>query len=214
MLATDDSMTAVHLAGVAVAIQGRMVLHPLDLAVRRGALTVVSGPNGAGKTTLLETIAGARSPASGTVRCDGVVAFVPQRTAIPDTLPLTVAEVVAMGTWGRRARRNTGNRAAVDAALAALGLTALRRSPFATLSGGQRQRCLLAQALARRADVILLDEPTTGLDDESARRITVAMDTELLRGATIMCVSHDPALRERADDTIRLDDGRMRDPTV
>ncbi|MCC4908541.1 ATP-binding cassette domain-containing protein [Microbacterium sp. cx-59] len=215
MLLVDDLLCAARLDGVTVTIGDARVLHPLDLRVRRGVLTVISGPNGAGKTTLLETLAGVRRPTAGTVDRAGVAAFVPQRTAIPDTLPLTVGEVAAMGTWGRRGRAapralsRSARRTAIERALDALDLAALRRTPFAALSGGQRQRALIAQALARRADLLLLDEPTTGLDDESAIRIERAMDAELARGATVVCVSHDAALRARAHDTVRIEDGRI-----
>jgi zinc/manganese transport system ATP-binding protein len=199
------------MTGVSVRIEGTSVLHPLDLTVAAGVLTVIAGPNGAGKTTLLETVARVRSPSTGSVQGGGSVAFVPQRTAISDALPLTVHEVIAMGTWGPRGGRipRADARERIGSAAAGLDLTDLLGRPFAALSGGQRQRALLAQALARRADLLLLDEPTTGLDDRSVARIHSAMDAELARGATILAVSHDRALCDRADALVRLEDGRM-----
>jgi zinc/manganese transport system ATP-binding protein len=204
------------MSGVSVRIDGATVLHPLELTIAAGMLTAIVGPNGAGKTTLLETVARVREPSTGTVWGAGSVAFVPQRTAIPDSLPLTVSEVVAMGTWGSRYRRPARDRARrrIAAAAAALDLDDLLRMPFAALSGGQRQRALLAQALARRADLLLLDEPTTGLDADSVARIHVAMDAELARGATVLAVTHDRALCDRADVVVRLDGGRIVGPAA
>jgi zinc/manganese transport system ATP-binding protein len=100
-------------------------------------------------------------------------------------------------------------RKRIAAAAAALDLDDLLRVPFAALSGGQRQRALLAQALARRADLLLLDEPTTGLDADSVARIHSALDAEIERGATVLAVTHDGALCDRADVVVRLDDGRI-----
>ncbi|WP_159501387.1 zinc ABC transporter ATP-binding protein AztA [Microbacterium sp. 18062] len=217
MIDVSARTDAAALDDVSVRIDGATVLHPLDLAIQRGGLTVITGPNGAGKTTLLETVAGVRKPATGVVRRLGFVAFVPQRAAIPSALPLTVREVVEMGVWGSvggwRLLGRAG-RVAVATAAEALGIERLMRRPFAELSGGQRQRALLAQALARRADLLLLDEPTTGLDDDSARRIQDAMDAETARGAAVLCVSHDRGLCARASRVIRLADGRLTRPSA
>lgn len=173
---------------------------------------MIAGPNGAGKTTLLEVIAGTRSPSSGTRTATGAVAFVPQRTAVSDRLPVTVRDVVTVGTWGRIGpwrRADADSRAAVDDALDRLGIAQLARTPFGALSGGQRQRALLAQGLARRADLLLLDEPTTGLDQDSGDRIRVIMSTEARRGAAVVCVSHDPAVLEHPDRLLYLTDGHL-----
>ncbi len=98
-------------------------------------------------------------------------------------------------------------RRAVDDALDRLGLMPLASQGFAALSGGQRQRALLAQGIARGAGLLLLDEPTTGLDTASAKRIRAIMRSEASRGVAVVCVSHDRAVIDDADRVVRLEDG-------
>ncbi|MGB6183231.1 MAG: zinc ABC transporter ATP-binding protein AztA, partial [Rhodococcus sp. (in: high G+C Gram-positive bacteria)] len=177
-----------------------------------GSITVIAGPNGAGKTTLLEVIAGTRPLTAGTRHATTAIAFVPQRTAVSDRLPLTVRDAVTVGVWGRtgRWRRPSADaRAAVDDALRRLDITELSDNPFAALSGGQRQRTLLAQGLSRRADLLLLDEPTTGLDADSSDRIRTVMEAESRRGAAVVCVSHDQSVLDIADRIVRLEEGHV-----
>ncbi|WP_106815019.1 zinc ABC transporter ATP-binding protein AztA [Microbacterium timonense] len=213
MPSLTSPVPALSLRGVRVEYAETPALRGVDFDAAAGTLTVIAGPNGAGKSTLLEVLAGTVTPRAGsvTVRADSR-AFVPQRQAISPTLPLTVRDVVSVGAWGgvppwRRLDRVS--REAVDAALDRMDLTALQRSPFRALSGGQQQRTLLAQGLARRADVLLLDEPTAALDDESAKRIVGAMAAEVARGATVVCVSHDQAVMDAAARVVRLDQGRI-----
>jgi zinc/manganese transport system ATP-binding protein len=205
-------LTAVELRyGDVVALRG------VDLTVARGRRTVLAGPNGAGKSSLLETIAGIRRPHAGRVRrVAAAVAFVPQRTAVSDRLPLTVRDVVAIGGWvdgmpgaGVCRRRRRIERSRVDEAMSRTDVAHLARRGFAELSGGQRQRTLLAQGIAGRADLLLLDEPTTGLDDDSAARIRRVVGEESARGAAVVCVSHDPDLLAAADRLVRLAEGRI-----
>ncbi|MCM3502618.1 ATP-binding cassette domain-containing protein [Microbacterium sp. P26] len=193
---------------------GIPALTEVDVEIPEAALTVIVGPNGAGKSTLLEILAGARPPASGTVDAGPRSrAFVPQRAAVADDLPLTVRDVVVVGAWGGVGlfRRVTGaHRRAVDAAMLRLDIADLARHPFSTLSGGQRQRALLAQGLARTADILLLDEPTTGLDATSAALNHAAIADEVERGVAVVCVSHDDRLISSADQVIRIEAGRLR----
>ncbi|MDT0117270.1 zinc ABC transporter ATP-binding protein AztA [Microbacterium sp. PRF11] len=205
--------TAVSARALRVDYSGVLALDGVDVDVPAGALTVIVGPNGAGKSTLLEVLAGARDAASGTVEVDRRTrAFVPQRAAVSEHLPLTVREVVSVGAWGRTGvwRLFTpADRRIVEDAMERLAISTLARSPFGALSGGQRQRALLAQGLARRADILLLDEPTTGLDTDSAARNREAIAHELRRGATVVCVSHDERLIATADHLVGLRDGRV-----
>lgn len=200
----------VQLRSASVAYGDRLALAPTDLDVRPGTLTVVTGPNGAGKSTLLEVVAGTRPLTGGSREVAGAVAFVPQRTDVSTRLPVTVRDVVEVGAWGRSGRwgRTTPEmRSTVEDALAALELTALAPRPFSTLSGGQRQRTLLAQGLVRGASLLLLDEPTTGLDRDSALRIRRTVRAEVQRGTTVVCVSHDDAVVAEADRVLGLQDG-------
>lgn len=202
-----------------VAIDGRPILADISLALDRGAVTAIIGPNGAGKSTLLEAIAGVRALSRGRIERRGSTALVVQRVLAPEALPVTVSEVVAMGTWARHpsgTRRQGGqnhatpDRAArIESALARVALDDLAARPFATLSGGQRQRALLAQGLARRADIFCLDEPASGLDAESRERTQTVLADEAARGAAVVCVTHDPEAIAVADTVLRLEAGRL-----
>lgn len=203
------------LRGIRVDFGETRAVAGVDLDIARDSLTVLVGANGSGKSTLIEVLAGARAPSAGSVRVTAQArAFVPQRTAVAERLPLTVRDIVAVGAWGRVGplrRLDRDARAAVADALRRLDMTALRRRPFAALSGGQRQRALLAQGLARGADLLLLDEPTTGLDAASATLIRHAIAEETARGTAVVCVSHDEHLIAEADVVVRMEGGRILD---
>ncbi|WP_454810758.1 ATP-binding cassette domain-containing protein [Paenarthrobacter nitroguajacolicus] len=185
----------------------------VDLDLEWGKVTAIAGPNGAGKSTLIEILAGVRKAARGTVDRKDDVALVVQRVTTPDALPLTVQDVVTMGTWGDRSGRApkigaAERKARVAEALARVQLTDHASSPFNALSGGQRQRALLAQGIARRARIFLLDEPAAGLDLESRQRTRAMLAAEAARGAAVACVSHDEESIEAADCIVRLISGR------
>ncbi|MGJ0389362.1 zinc ABC transporter ATP-binding protein AztA [Microbacterium sp. CGR1] len=202
------------LAGVTVSFGDRTALAGVDVSIAVGTVTVITGPNGAGKSTLLEVLGGTRPMSAGIRAVRGAVAFVPQRAAIPDGLPVSVRDVVRVGAWGRLGlwrRADAVSRELVERSMERLEIRALAREPFSSLSGGQQQRALLAQGLARDADLLLLDEPTTGLDASSARRIRAVLREESARGVAVVCVSHDPAVIGDADCTIPLLDGRVRE---
>ncbi len=189
------------------------VLRNVDVDLPRGAVTAIAGPNGAGKSTLIEVLAGVRRALTGTVEREGRVALVVQRVEVPDALPLTVQDVVAMGTWGAPAEASLKigareRRARVAEALDRVRLDGLAAAPFAGLSGGQRQRVLLAQGIARRADIFLLDEPAAGLDAQSRERTRSMLAEEARRGAAVACVSHDEDAIAEASHVVRLEAGR------
>ncbi|MGM1017872.1 MAG: zinc ABC transporter ATP-binding protein AztA [Actinomycetota bacterium] len=212
---SSSGTTAVRVSGVHVTFGGHQALAAVDAEVRAGALTVIVGPNGAGKSTLLEVIAGTTAPSAGACTVRGSVAFVPQRASIPPGLPVSVRDVVSVGAWGRLGlwrRMDSTARARVDRSLDRLDIGALSRHPFASLSGGQQQRALLAQGLARDAEILLLDEPTTGLDSASSVRIRTVLTEEVARGVAVLSVSHDADLIGDADFVIRLDEGRVCTP--
>ncbi|GLY15432.1 ATP-binding cassette domain-containing protein [Kineosporia rhizophila] len=189
------------------------VLRGVDLDLPWGVLTAIAGPNGAGKSTLVEILAGVLRPGSGSVERADQVALVVQRPAAPEALPLTVREVVTMGTWHTRTPRalrpgQVQRRGRVEEALHRVHLNDLADRPFSALSGGQRQRALLAQGIARQARIFLLDEPAAGLDAASRARTRAMLAQEAARGAAVACVTHDDEAIETADLVVRLEAGR------
>jgi zinc/manganese transport system ATP-binding protein len=205
--------TALRARGLHFSFDRSEVLHDVDVDLAWGSVTAIAGPNGAGKSTLVEILAGVRRPLRGTVDCDDEVALVVQRPTVPDSLPLTVREVVAMGTWSTWTPRRTRPRRAVrqsriDEVLLRVDLADLASRPFATLSGGQRQRALLAQGLVRRARVFLLDEPAAGLDSASRARTRQLLAAAARDGAAVACVTHDDVSIAEADRVVRLEGGR------
>ena len=187
-------------------------LNGVSVRLAPGTVTAVVGHNGSGKSTLLQCLAGIARPTTG--RIDGMkglgTAYVPQRNAVSDQLPLTVREAASMGAWHRRGlwrRLTPGDRDAVDEALNRLGLADLGRRRIGTLSGGQRQRALLAQALVQRGDLLLLDEPTTGLDAEARAVIGDVVGEEAARGAIVVVATHESHDAERADQVLTLSSG-------
>lgn len=205
-------LTTARVSGITVAFDGRAALSDVGVEFFPGAISVITGPNGAGKSTLLEVLAGTRAH-GGERSVTGTIAFVPQRAAIPPGLPVSVRDVVSVGAWGRLGpwrRMDAAARVLVERSMDRLDIRELARHPFASLSGGQQQRALLAQGLSRDADLLLLDEPTTGLDSASSRRIRTTLREEAARGVAVVCVSHDPAVIGDAEHTVTLVDGQIR----
>jgi zinc/manganese transport system ATP-binding protein len=191
-----------------------LALDGVDAVLPAAAVTVLVGPNGSGKSTLLDVLAGALPATSGQVvgLRQLTVAYVPQHSAVTPDLPITVAETVAMGRWRERGllgRLRAGDRAVVDRCVELMGLQDLRAAPLARLSGGQRQRALVAQGLAARADVLLVDEPTAGVDDTTRRALLDALDAEAARGAVVVHATHDEPAVARAGHRLALRDGRV-----
>ena len=193
-----------------------LALDGVSARLPAAATTVLVGPNGAGKSTLLGVLAGTLQPTAGRVTGlpRGDVAYVPQRSAVPDQLPVTVAETVAMGRWRTRGvlgRLRAEDRAVVAECVARLGLADLLGTPLDRLSGGQRQRTLVAQGLASRAAVLLVDEPTAGVDELTRHAVLDALAAEAARGVVVVHATHDPDAVTRADAVLALDGGRVRD---
>ncbi|MEO6318217.1 MAG: zinc ABC transporter ATP-binding protein AztA [Acidimicrobiales bacterium] len=190
----------------------RTVLDTATFTVPEGAVTALIGPNGAGKSTVLNAVAGLLTPQSGhleipALRRRGGVSYVLQATHANEHLPLTVRETVTMGryaTAGPFRRLRAEDREAVDAALEALAITDLARRQLRELSGGQRQRAFVAQGLAQGADVLLLDEPITGLDLVSRQHILDAIVAERAAGRAVVVSTHDLGDAAAADHLLLL----------
>ncbi|MFE2046501.1 zinc ABC transporter ATP-binding protein AztA [Streptomyces sp. NPDC059477] len=192
----------------------RPALHQLTVEIPALSMTALVGPNGSGKSTLLGVLAGVIHPTSGTLtrRGERPPAFVPQRAAVGDALPLTVRQTVEMGRWGERGpwrRLTRQDRATVDHALDRLGIGDLAARQLGELSGGQRQRALIAQGLAQDSDLLLLDEPTTGLDPEARDRIAALLTELVADGVTVVQATHDLTAARAADTCLLLHDGRL-----
>ncbi|MBF6166306.1 ATP-binding cassette domain-containing protein [Streptomyces gardneri] len=205
---------AVHVAGVTAGYRGRPVLHELTATIPGGQVTALVGPNGSGKSTLLGILAGVIAPTVGTVHREHLrrPAFVVQHSGVPTTLPITVRETVTMGRWAHRGawrRLTRQDRAVVRACLDRMDITDLAERRLDTLSGGQRQRALLAQALAQESDLLLLDEPTTGLDSAAQQEISEAIRRVGAQGVTVVHATHSREDALRADHCLLLDDGRV-----
>lgn len=190
----------------------RVVLSSATFTAPSGAVTALIGPNGAGKSTVLQAIAGLLEPQSGRLDVPararrGGVAFVLQSTTVNEQLPITVREAVTMGRYastGPFGRLRPADRATVDEALEALAITDLAHRPLRDLSGGERQRAFVAQGLAQRADVLLLDEPITGLDVVSRQHIVDAIARERAAGRTVLLSTHDLGDAAAADHLLLL----------
>jgi ABC-type Mn2+/Zn2+ transport system ATPase subunit len=187
--------------GLSVRFNGHEALRDVSFAMEAGGRVAVVGPNGAGKTTLFKVIAGILRPAAGSVRIfghgpggDTCIAYVPQRSQMDATFPVTAAEVVMMGRireigmlrWPRRTDWEVVMRA-----LERVGLAASASRQIGELSGGQQQRVFLAQALAQEAELILLDEPFTGLDYPSLDSLFTVLDELRAAGVTEIISTHD-----------------------
>jgi zinc transport system ATP-binding protein len=209
-----DGPPLIRASALEVGYGGIAILPPLSVDVARGVLLAVVGANGAGKSTFVRTLLGLERPVAGTVtRAPGLrLAYVPQQGALDAIFPVSVRDFVLMGRQGPGGvvgRAAASDREAAAAALAEAGVADLARRQLRDLSGGQRQRVLMARALARDADVVVLDEPTTALDLRSERDVLALIEKLRARGrggAAVIMVTHlvEDAL-ERADRALLLD---------
>lgn len=205
-------MSVVSLRDVAFAYGNRVVMDGMNLSLDAGTLTAIQGANGSGKSTLLGLLAGVLRPSRGEVLAMPGLrpALVLQRSSAPESLPLTVRQAVAMGCWGNRgwlSRLGVGERAAVDRTLEALGLSDIARSQLGELSGGQRQRVLLAQGLVQDSQLLVLDEPTAGVDIQTQKRIRDIITQEVARGVTVIEATHSDADAAQAGRIVTLAQG-------
>ncbi|MEV4128138.1 zinc ABC transporter ATP-binding protein AztA [Nocardia sp. NPDC049707] len=205
---------AVRIDALSAGYPSRTVLHDITTDIPAARMTAIVGANGSGKSTLLSVLAGVLTPSSGTVQRVGArrPALVVQHSAVPATLPITVRETVAMGRWAHRGpwrRLTRTDTEIVHDCMARLGITDLAGRRLTTLSGGQRQRALLAQALAQESDLLLLDEPTTGLDTQAQQQISQVLYEIRADGVTVVLATHDRNEALRADNCLLLRDGHL-----
>lgn len=205
-----DAVEADH---VVFAYDGRIAVDRSTFRIPAGSITALIGPNGSGKSTLLNGIAGLLRPTTGEIRLPGtggrrsMIAYVLQSTKVNEVLPVTVREVVRMGRYATRGaygRFRCGDHGAVEEALRRMDIVDLADMHLDELSGGQRQRVFVAQGLAQDHDILLLDEPLTGLDLTSAQAIDDVIHDEHARGCTVVLTTHDLAEARVADHVVLL----------
>jgi manganese transport system ATP-binding protein len=196
-------MIAVDARDVRVQYDRVVALDGVTLAIEGGVALGIVGPNGSGKSTLLKTIAGLVRPSSGSLTvfeqrpadlAPGTIGYVPQIEDVDWSFPANVRDVVSMGRYPRLgpfARFGPRDRAAVDAALEALDLTALADRHISQLSGGQQQRAFVARAIAQEPKLLLLDEPTTGVDATTEQALLQLIRSLVERGMPVLMTTHD-----------------------
>lgn len=173
-------------------------VHHLSGRVREGDLTALVGPNGAGKSTLFKAVVGLAKPLAGSIEREGLrardIAYLPQAAEIDRSFPINFYDLVAMGLWRRRGAFGAigrADRARIEEAIAAVGLSGFEARPIATLSGGQMQRALFARLLLQDARMILLDEPFTAIDARAAADLFALVRRWHAEGRTVVAALHD-----------------------
>lgn len=200
--------------GLQLGYERVVAVRPSNISIPLGKLTAIIGPNGSGKSTLLHAIGGLIQPQAGQLDVAfprARISYVMQSVSFPEGVPLSVREVVRMGRYpgsGWFGRFRDVDRQRVSEAMERLNVTDLEKRHLEELSGGQRQRVYVAQGMAQDHDVLLLDEPLTGLDLVSARIIDDIIHDETGGGRTVVLTTHDLA-EARAADHVVLMSGRV-----
>ena len=190
-------MSLIFAKGVSLKYGAVTVLHGVDLVIDAGEIVTVIGPNGSGKSTLLRALLGAKDPAAGSItRKDGLrIGYVPQRLAFDANMPLTVRRFLSLPV------HHSANE--IGAMLVRVGVAGFEGRQLAALSGGQFQRVLLARALLGRPDILMLDEPTQGLDQPGIAAFYQLLE-EVRRelGCAVLLISHDLHVVMSASDRV------------
>src|SRR5947207_1814530 len=173
-------------------------VHHLNGEIGTGSLLAVIGPNGAGKSTLFRGIVGLLKPLAGAIRLNGLrvrdIAYLPQVAEIDRSFPISVFDFVAMGLWERRGpfgAISRTDRAGIERALEAVGLTGFESRPIGTLSGGQMQRILFARLMLQDARVIVLDEPFNAIDAKTSADLLALVQRWHAEQRTVLAALHD-----------------------
>ena len=203
------------------------VVHDVDLTIEQGEAVALLGANGSGKTTLVRAALGLARVQTGSLELFGTpvgsvrerarIGYVPQRHTVATSVPATVSEVVACGRLARTSplrrlapRARAADAAAVRRALEVVGLAHRARTSVSELSGGQQRRVLIARALAADPDVLLLDEPTAGVDSASQASLATTLGALSAAGTTLVVVTHElAALADVVARAVVVRDGRV-----
>jgi ABC-type Mn2+/Zn2+ transport system ATPase subunit len=213
------------LENLAIGYEGMPVLTGISLSVARSSFTAILGANGSGKSTLLKTLLGLQPPLAGAIRLASlagrppVFGYVPQAIQFDPLYPLTGFDVALMGTYGRLPPGRfvpQNERAFTRDCLRATAAESFAQQRFNRLSGGQKQRILIARALATKPDILVLDEPTAGVDAVATRGLLEFISQiHLEQKLTVLLVTHDlPLVRLHAQQVIWLHEGKVLHGTV
>ncbi|MFZ0140302.1 MAG: metal ABC transporter ATP-binding protein [Aeromicrobium sp.] len=214
-------MTVLAVRDASVTLEGRAVLRHVDLDVAEGETVALLGANGSGKSTLVRAAVGLVPIDTGQVELFGTplakfrewrrLGYVPQQSRAAAGVPATVQEVVMSGRLSRRPIAGLARQSdhdAVTGAVARVGLVDRMRSPLAELSGGQQQRVLIARALAGDADLLVMDEPTSGVDHDNQESLAELIGGLVNDGASVLLVAHELGpMRTLVDRVVVLGDG-------
>ena len=223
-MSAASSATAVRLRNASIGYDDVSIVTGVDLTVRTGEAVAVLGSNGSGKTTLARGLLGLAPVLAGEVellgapvgrlRERGRVGYVPQRHTVSGAVPATVREVVSVGRLARLGlfrRLGAADRAAVGEAVAAVGLADRMEEPVASLSGGQQRRVLVARALAAQPELLIMDEPTAGVDAASQDALAKVLTRASSAGTTLLVVTHETGpLSGVLTRAVVVDHGRIR----
>jgi ABC-type Mn2+/Zn2+ transport system ATPase subunit len=207
------------LDNLSIGYNNRPVLSGISLSIPRASFTAILGANGSGKTTLLKTVLGLLPPLAGRIEAASagppfVFGYVPQAIQFDPVFLLTAFEVALMGAYGRVGPGRfvpPAERTFARDCLRVAGAEDLARKRFAELSGGQKQRVLIARALTTRPDILVLDEPTAGVDHAAKHAIMeFVSQVHSERKITVLLVTHDFAMvRRHAERVIWLHEGKV-----
>jgi len=194
----------IHLKNISVKYDNNIVLENINLEIYKKEILTIVGPNGSGKSTLIKTILGFKEPFQGSISIFGEnikksdrikkIGYLPQKSSYRDDFPVTIFDVVAMSRYAKKnffERLNKYDKEIIDKSLNKIKMLPLKDKSFTDLSGGQKQRVLIARALAIEPEILILDEPSTGLDmvaQEDFYQTLVSLKEE---GLAILMVSHD-----------------------
>lgn len=189
-------------------------LKHINLSVKEGTFTCIVGENGSGKSTLLKCILGLNKGYTGEIKKETLVGYLPQKSLIQTNFPATIEEVVLSGTIGNNIKSifyKKEDKEKAKEVMQKLEIYDIRKKSFADLSGGQQQRVLIARALCATQKLIVLDEPTNGLDPSIAKQIYKLLDSLKKKdNITILMVSHDiDRALDYADEVIEIENGKV-----
>ena len=211
--------TLISLENLSIGYNNQPVLTSISLSIARASFTAILGANGSGKSTLLKTMLGLIPPVAGRINASSsetplVFGYVPQAIQFDQIYLLTGFDVALMGVYGRVGAGRivpSTERTFTRECLSAAGAEEFAHQRFAELSGGQKQRVLIARALATRPDILILDEPTAGVDREATKAVLEFIGRiRKEKGITVLLVTHDFAsVRHHAEQVIWLYDGKL-----